>query len=59
MSIYHDVSTFATRHGEEGFPFMSFKEDRDWDAIYEEWVRICKYCKRHGYIWKQEEEEEG
>jgi len=53
--LYDDVSTLALKKGERMFPWMMFDEVRDWDCIYEEWIRYVKYCKRHGYVWKDEE----
>ena len=55
-SLYSDVTTLALKKGERLFPFMAYKETRDWDGIYEEWIRIVKYCKRHGYIWREKKE---
>ena len=54
-SLYKDVSTLALKRGEKTFPFMAFDEACDWDAIYEEWVKIVKYCKRHRLGWVHDE----
>lgn len=58
MSIYDKVTTLALKKGERTFPFYCFGDvDIDWDKVYDEWVKVVKYCKRHHIYGKKEEEQ--
>jgi len=57
MSFYDEVSTLALKKGESMFPFrMCGDACIDWDAVYDEWIKIVKYCKRNNIYGKKEEE---